>query len=91
MPSWDNTPRREASPHIFVGSTPQLYQEWLEAACSYTTDHFPLGKRFVFVNAWNEWAEGAYLEPDRQYGYAYLNATASALQKCSESGKEADG
>jgi glycosyltransferase involved in cell wall biosynthesis len=81
MPLWDNSARRGNGGHIFAGSSPALYREWLESVCDYTMQQFPEGHRMVFVNAWNEWAEGAHLEPDRRYGYAYLNATASALRK----------
>ena len=79
-PSWDNTARRKHSGTIYLNSTPQGYQEWLSNAvaetCSRITDP---NERLVFVNAWNEWAEGAHLEPDQRYGYAYLEATRRAL------------
>lgn len=75
FPSWDNTSRKPNSSFIFHGSTPELYKEWLSDITKYTIEHLPLKERFVFINAWNEWAEGAHLEPDRRYGYAYLDAT----------------
>ncbi len=78
VPAWDCTARRRAAT-LFVGSTPDLYREWLEGLCRYTRDHLPPEQQFIFINAWNEWAEGAYLEPDDKYGYAYLNRTGEAL------------
>lgn len=74
MPSWDNAARRvKYGATVFHGSTPNLYQEWLED--SLKKSH----KNLVFVNAWNEWGEGAYLEPDLEYKYEYLEATHNAL------------
>src|SRR5258706_1047531 len=68
---WDNTPRRGANAIVIKDSTPELFgaglQEIVEAAqCK------PYDDRLVFVNAWNEWAEGNYLEPDRKRGRAFL-------------------
>jgi hypothetical protein len=82
FPNWDNTPRIRNSV-IYHGSEPVLYQEWLESIGRYTKQNFPSSQQLIFINAWNEWAEGAYLEPDRHYGYAYLNATSRALRKIS--------
>lgn len=79
IPSWDNTARRGANATIYHGSTPALYKKWLFDLIEYTKKSFPKDKQIVFINAWNEWAEGAHLEPDRKYGYAYLEATREAL------------
>jgi hypothetical protein len=78
IPQWDNTARNMAAT-IYHGAEPALYQQWLSGLIQYTREHLPDQQQFIFINAWNEWAEGAYLEPDRKYGYAYLNATAQAL------------
>jgi lipopolysaccharide biosynthesis protein len=81
MPSWDNTARRQHGAHIFLNSDPAVYEAWLRDAIA-TTRRFAVGEeRIVFVNAWNEWAEGNHLEPDIRYGYAYLNATKRALEE----------
>ena len=79
-PSWDNTARRKHRGTVFVNNTPALYQQWLENAIADTVKHQPTpGERLIFINAWNEWAEGAHLEPDTRYGYAWLQATRNAL------------
>ena len=78
MPQWDNTPRNIHAT-VYHGSSPALYQEWLTGLGLETVRNLPADRQFIFINAWNEWAEGACLEPDRRYGYAWLNATAGAL------------
>ena len=80
-PSWDNTPRRKSSASILVNNTPELFEEWVGNTIVDTINRFTynIDERLIFVNAWNEWAEGAYLEPDRKYGYAWLQAIRNAL------------
>ena len=80
-PMWDNEARRPGRGTVFTHSSPGLYGEWLENVCRWTERHVGDDRQFVFLNAWNEWAEGAHLEPDRRYGYAYLEATAKALER----------
>lgn len=87
FPSWDNEARKPGRGYTFVGSTPQLYRRWLENAVEYAIEHPVAGESVVFINAWNEWAEGAHLEPDRKYGYAYLQATRDALEHLGETRK----
>jgi hypothetical protein len=81
MPMWDNTPRRINRPVIYEGASPALYKEWLKDILQETRENRDLDAPFVFVNAWNEWGESTYLEPDRRYGYAYLRATREAIEK----------
>ncbi|MBI5429088.1 MAG: glycoside hydrolase family 99-like domain-containing protein [Nitrosomonadales bacterium] len=81
-PSWDNTARRKNRATVFLNSNPDQYQRWLENAIHDTEQRITRpDERLLFVNAWNEWAEGAHLEPDSLYGYAYLQATRNALER----------
>jgi tetratricopeptide (TPR) repeat protein len=88
IPSWDNTPRRGEDGIVIHGSRPQLYDNWLSNIVQWTCEHRSSGERLVFINAWNEWAEGCHLEPDAFYGYGYLEATRSALRYESTSRKD---
>lgn len=86
VPGWDNSARwKSTKPRIIHGSTPDLYGAWLEGVVRRNASNFEPDEQLVFINAWNEWGESAYLEPDVQYGRAYLEATSKAL---SEAGAE---
>ncbi|TFD81605.1 hypothetical protein E3T54_01410 [Cryobacterium sp. Sr8] len=73
-PSWDNTARRREAATTYVDASPFHYHRWLTHARAYE-QHVRGANGLVFVNAWNEWAEGAYLEPDETNGRGYLEAT----------------
>ncbi|MDX5516413.1 MULTISPECIES: glycoside hydrolase family 99-like domain-containing protein [Stenotrophomonas] len=74
-PRWDNEARKPGRGYTFAHSSPSEYQRWLESAGEFALAKPVRGESVVFINAWNEWAEGAHLEPDRHYGYAFLQAT----------------
>ncbi|MEE4693639.1 glycoside hydrolase family 99-like domain-containing protein [Pseudomonas alliivorans] len=78
MPGWDNTARRPHTSFCFENATPGAFQAWLEESITDTKEQNFGDERLVFVNAWNEWAEGAYLEPDRRFGHTYLEAVRNA-------------
>lgn len=75
---WDNTARRNDQGTVFYGCTPELYHQWTSYNIQHARDN---SLPFTFINAWNEWAEGAYLEPDRRSGYRYLYETREALNE----------
>ena len=79
-PMWDNSARRKVNYFILHNSTPDKYKYWLK----HIKDNYPWGKMpepFLFINAWNEWAEGNHIEPCQKWGTAYLDATKEILSK----------
>jgi lipopolysaccharide biosynthesis protein len=80
MTGWDNTPRCGSAGACYHGSTPAHYAAWLAEAAYFAKQKPVGGSSYVFINAWNEWAEGAHLEPDQKFGHAYLRATVEVLR-----------
>lgn len=79
-PMWDNAARRKTGARILVNSTPERYQAWLRKMVERTRKELNGEEQIVFINAWNEWAEGCHLEPDLKWGRRYLEATRAALE-----------
>jgi lipopolysaccharide biosynthesis protein len=77
-PSWDNSPRRKSGAFILGNSTPDAYEFWLESVVRRFKPNNS-EENLIFVNAWNEWAEGNHLEPDQKWGRDYLEATRRAV------------
>ena len=77
VPSWDNTARRQLDGWCVLNSSPAAFELWLRELI-FQTSRKPKEERVIFVNAWNEWAEGCHLEPDRRYGRAWLQACLAA-------------
>jgi hypothetical protein len=81
-PGWDNTPRRGDGGAGIRDATPAEYERWLRRVvenCRERGGDRSPASDFIFINAWNEWAEGCHLEPCQRWGHAWLEATASAI------------
>ena len=77
-PMWDNTARRQHDGMVIQGSSPELFGTWATHALEQTRIWHDGESRLLFVNAWNEWAEGNHLEPDAVHGRRYLEALRAA-------------
>lgn len=74
---WDNTPRRGENGSVFSNANPQVFEEYFDIQIKNAITNYKSDKLFIF--AWNEWAEGGYLEPDEKFGYRYLEAIKNVL------------
>ena len=82
FPGWDNTARRGKSSIIYDKSTPQKFEEYVYTQLIKSIRAGQEG--VLFINAWNEWAEGAHLEPDERNGFGYLESVKKAKEKANE-------
>ncbi|WP_284449615.1 glycoside hydrolase family 99-like domain-containing protein [Pseudoxanthomonas mexicana] len=80
-PGWDNQARRPGGGRTFLHASPRGYYDWLLHSIEVSRKQDRPSEPLVFINAWNEWAEGAVLEPDARLGYAYLERTRQAVTK----------
>ncbi|MBQ7046044.1 MAG: glycoside hydrolase family 99-like domain-containing protein [Clostridia bacterium] len=78
MAAWDNSCRRKDNYTVYCGFSLKSFYRWVRAAVE-NASSLKENERFIFVNAFNEWAEGTYLEPDKKYGYANINTFSRAL------------
>ncbi|MGV3581310.1 MAG: glycoside hydrolase family 99-like domain-containing protein [Methylophilus sp.] len=75
---WDNSARYKKRATIYRGASPDKFRKWFgQLVDGMPLRHLP--ENFIFLNAWNEWSESTYLEPDQRYGFQYLDAVKSAL------------
>jgi hypothetical protein len=77
---WDNTARYVKRARIFKGASPERFAHWFGKLVEATATRPPT-ERVIFLNAWNEWAEGTYLEPDERHGYKYIEAVRDTLAR----------
>jgi lipopolysaccharide biosynthesis protein len=83
LPNWDNTPRSGKRGLVFHNATPALFRRHLADALQFVLEN-KRPHNLLIIKAWNEWAEGNYLEPDREWGRQYLEAIRDALDQCTQ-------
>ncbi|MBQ9403347.1 MAG: glycoside hydrolase family 99-like domain-containing protein [Synergistaceae bacterium] len=74
---WDSTPRHAARAPIMTGATPEKFRKYMTRLIKKVREEYT--RPYIFLNAWNEWAEGSNIEPDERFGYQYLEALRDAL------------
>ena len=80
FPHWDNSPRKAYSGGAIFPMEEGDFYKWLSGIIEWTRQRHAKNEQYVYINAWNEWGEGAYLEPDLRYGYKYLNCVRKVLE-----------
>lgn len=76
---WDNTPRHKERGYLYQGVSPDKFKSYFKQLLDNTKNFYDTDMIFVF--AWNEWAEGGYLEPDEKNGFAFLEAIKECLSE----------
>ena len=85
---YDNSPKIKTNYTIFKEYSPELFYMLNRKIIKWTQNTYDENNRFIFINGWNNWGEGTYLEPDKEYGFASLNALSRALFNLSYCEKE---
>ncbi len=79
MPQWDRTPRCAAWDGIYVNATPEKFEEHIRKALE-IVENRNMEHRVIFLKSWNEWGEGNYVEPDKQFGHGWLDAIKHTIE-----------
>lgn len=82
FPSWDNTPRKAWSRGWCFLLSDEDFRTWLRGIIQWTKETKKPAEQYIYINAWNEWGEGAVLEPTVRYGYKYLNIIKQTIEGC---------
>ena len=79
LPRWDKTPRLGKQAYVYTNSTPELFEKSVRQAVDFVKNK-KLEHRIIFLQAWNEWGEGNFMEPDIEFGHGYLDALKKAIR-----------
>lgn len=82
FPEWDNTPRKTYTEGLCYTMKPSDFAQWLSDNILWTREHHEKNEQIVYINAWNEWGEGAILEPTTHFGYRNLETLKRTIESC---------
>ena len=82
FPGWDNTPRKAYSGGWCFRLSDEQFATWLSDIIQWTKEYLAANKQYVYINAWNEWGEGAILEPTLREGYKNLEIVKECVENC---------